>query len=104
MNTLKSKRANETRTAVINLSRRLDDDEQLSGTPTIVELSTSHLTISEEAINDDEITVDGFPVAEGKAVTFLVAGGQATKEYIVRATVETDAGQTVVGTTTFRVN
>ena len=104
MNTLKSKRANETRTAVINLSSRLDTDEELSGTPSIVELTTSDLTISSEAVTDDEILLDGFPVDKGKAVTFLVAGGVAAREYTVRATVETDGGQTLVTTITFRVN
>jgi hypothetical protein len=104
MNRFQSKRTDETRQAVIEFSSRLSSDELLLGTLTVSEVTSSDLTISDIHISSEDITYDYRAITSQRAVTFLVSGGVAGKEYTIRATVATDAGQTLVGTITFRVN
>lgn len=101
-----SKRAAETRTIAVNLGGRLVSDELLTGTPTVVEVGSSDLTISSPALT----VADGYFfnswLIESKAVTFSVAGGTAGQSYLIRVTVTTDsdAAQTLIEEITLKVN
>lgn len=101
-----SKKAAETRTIAVNLGGRLVSDELLTGTPTVVEVGSSDLTISSPALT----VADGYFfnswLIESKAVTFSVAGGTAGQSYLIRVSVTTDAdaAQTLIEEVTLRVN
>lgn len=101
-----SKRAAETRTIARSFADRLVHDELLTGTPTVVEVGSSDLTISSPALT----VADGYFfnawLIESKAVTFSVAGGTAGHSYLIRVSVATDsdAPQTLTEEITLRVN
>lgn len=88
------KTASETRNAGVSFANKLDSGELLSGTPTVVEVTTSALTLTNKAVNTSALTLDGQDVAIGEAVTFTVAGGSAGVRYHIRVNVDTDAGVT----------
>jgi hypothetical protein len=90
------KKSLATRIMAIDFSRELVGDELLSGEPTVSELYTSALTISGEALTDVESIVAGRMVAKEKAVVFSVGGGSVGQEYLIRITVSTTEGQTLV--------
>lgn len=90
-----SKWASETRRLAMSLEGELDDDELLSGTPTVT-ASPSGTTISGVAINDAQETIGPDTVAIGKAVVLLVAGGTAGTRYTLTLSCGTDLGQTVI--------
>jgi len=81
-------------------------DELLTGTPTVLEVGTSDLTISNVGITSDEWILDGFPVSKARAVEFTVAGGVAGTTYALRVTAGTDATgpQTLIRDLELRVN
>ena len=64
----------------------LSSSEALTGTPTVVELTTSHLTISSVAKNAAAVVISGSTVAANRAVMFLVAGMQVANTYRLRVT------------------
>lgn len=90
-----------TRHAAIDMRSMLDSGELLTGTPAIVEVTTSDLSITNKAVNTSEIQVNGKAVEIGGAVQFTVSGhvsdggedGEGT--YRIRVTVSTDASQTL---------
>lgn len=65
--------------------------ELLTGTPTVTEVTTSDLTIDNEAVNDAATTIDGRAVAIGQAVQFSVSGQVAGSRYRIRITATSDA-------------
>jgi hypothetical protein len=66
--------------------------ELLTGTPTITEVTTSDLTLSNKAVSTASLTILGETVAIGKAVQFKVSAGSGLLgQYTVRITVSTDA-------------
>lgn len=69
----------------------LDSGELLTGTPTVAEVTTTDLTLSNKAVNSTAVTILGTSVAVGKAVQFKMSGQSAGKTYRVRVTVSTDA-------------
>ena len=81
----------ETRNGKVSFVDLLDDGESLTGTPTVVEVTTSDLTISNAAVSAAALTINGESVATGKAVQFKVTGGTAGTTYLLRITVSTDA-------------
>ena len=72
----------------------LDDPEELSGTPTVVELDSSDLTITDVTRNVGELVILGETVAPNHAVTFKFSGMQAGKNYKLRITADTSYGRT----------
>lgn len=101
----RTKRPAEIRWAAVDFSDRLQADEQLSGTPTVIEVDSAALTISEVEINTTADIVVNMEASKAyHAVSFLVAGGTAGNEYKVRVTVDTDEGQTLIREISFRVN
>lgn len=87
-----------TRNARVSFKGQLDSGELLTGTPTIVEVGTSDLTITNKALNSGTIQVGSdASVLALQAVTYTMAGMLlATAEYQIKITVSTDAGQVLV--------
>lgn len=69
----------------------LDSGELLTGTPTIVEITTTDLTITNKAVSTTTLTIEGVAVLTGQAVQFLVAGMLAGVTYTIKITVSTDS-------------
>lgn len=101
-----NKRAAETRTFSHSLRHKMATDELLTGTPTVVEVGSSALTISSVGINEAERTISGFVALVSQAVEFTVAGGTAGTTYSLKITAVTDADaeQTLVELISLRVN
>ena len=64
---------NSIRQCHIDFTRELAPTELLTGTPTVVEVGTSQLAITDVSVSTVPETVDGETVAIGKAVTFTVS-------------------------------
>lgn len=77
--------------ASIDFQDYLDAGELLTGTPTVVEITTTDLTLANKTVNTSALIIDGRSVAVGKAVQFKVSGQVAGKTYTVQVTVSTDA-------------
>jgi hypothetical protein len=101
---IKSKRPGETRTVAVDMSHKLAVYELLTGTPTVVERTTSALTITGEGISDCAWIIGGYSVLAERAVVFTVAGGTAGNTYTLRITAVTNYGQTLIEDVSFRVN
>lgn len=69
----------------------LDDGELATGTPTIVEVTTSDLTIANKAVSSTALTILGESVAAGEAIQCKVSGGTANTSYTIRITFGTDS-------------
>lgn len=97
----------ETRTPAISFKDVLESGELLAGTPTIVEETTSDLTLANKRVNTAALTINGESVAIGQAVQFKI-NGQLTvnSPYTLKITVGTDASpaQTFVKKVRFRVS
>jgi hypothetical protein len=84
--------AGATRTVKVDCSLWLDGDALLTGTPSVDEVTTTALTISNKSINTSVVTINKQRVAIGKAVLFVVtmpANGAGTT-YRVRVTPTSD--------------
>ena len=75
----------------VNYTAWLDPGELLTGSPTVVELTPTGLTIDNKSVNAVEVNVLDEAVAIGKAVLFRVAGQVAGKVYTIRITVSTNS-------------
>ncbi|HEB79102.1 MAG TPA: hypothetical protein ENI79_01330 [Rhodospirillales bacterium] len=86
------------RNVAIDHQDALKKGELVILTPTITEVSTSDLTLSNKVVNTVAITIDNRSVAIGKAVQFKVSGGLAGIEYTINVNVDTDSSpaQTLV--------
>ena len=83
----------ETFCPAVSFAGYLDDGETLTGTPTVAEQSTTHLTISGQTVNVAAKTISGQSVAIGQAVLFTVSGQLAAgSPYTLKITVTTTAG------------
>lgn len=100
-----TKTASEARNVVVSFKGKLDAGELLTGTPTVEEVTTTDLTLTNKAVNTAELTILGTAVAIGEAVQFKVAGGTAGTEYTIRITSVTNAtaAQTLVENIKLRV-
>ena len=87
----------EHRISSIDFRGKLDSGEVLTGTPTVTEVTTTDLVISNPQVSTGILTINGVDVPIGEAIQFNVdyAGGTATKKYTVKIVCDTDAGQTV---------
>jgi len=84
--------AGATRNVAIDYTDKLDSGELLTGTPTIVEVTTSDLTLSNKVVSTGALTILGNTVATGAAVQFkVVATSGLLGCYRIRVTVATDA-------------
>lgn len=90
----------------VSFAGQLDSGEVLTGTPTITEVTSTDLTISNKAVNSAAITVNGTSVAIGGAVQCKVLGQLlATREYTLKIVAVTDStpAQTLNRYVKFRV-
>ncbi len=99
------KKVSEIRNVAISFIGRLDSGELLTGVPTIVEVTTSDLTLTNKTISTAKLTINGKSVAIGQAVQFKISGGLANIAYKIRITISTDAtpAQTLIITVRIRV-
>jgi len=81
-----SKKAGETRTIVVPFIDKLREGEVLTGTPTVTELVTAALTITDVVVTSQDVTIRGQVIDSGKAVQFSVSGGTARTDYTIRVT------------------
>lgn len=85
------KTASEVRNVAVSFVDELDSGELLTGTPTVAEVTTSDLSLTNKAVNTAALTISGKAVAIGQAVQFKVSGGTAGTTYTIKVTVSTDA-------------
>lgn len=85
--------AGSTRVVHVDCTRDLDTSVKLTGTPTIVEVTTTALTLGDKKVNTATYvdSIRGNTVAIGKALEFTVTGGVAGTSYTIRATCGTDS-------------
>ncbi len=88
---IQCKTANEVRLVAVSFQGKLDSGELLTGTPTIVEVTTSALTLANKAVSTAALTIDGVSNATGEAVQFSVSGGTAGTQYTINVQVGTDS-------------
>jgi len=93
------KTVSEIRNAGVSFALRLDPGELFTGTPTVAEVTTSDLTITNQGLNTAELTILGVTNAIGQVIVFTVAGGVAGQRYAILCNCDTDAGnaQTLFG-------
>lgn len=95
----------ETRTPGYSFAGKLDSGELLTGTPTVVEQTTSDLTITNKVVNTTALTLNNEEVAIGQAVQFKISGQLlANSPYVIKITCGTDAGNTLIGYMRFEVD
>ena len=88
---LPCKSVSENVNCAVSFVNLLDSGELLTGTPTIVEVTTSDLTLSNKVVNTAQLTINGETVAIGQAVQFHAQGGTAGTDYDIRITATTDS-------------
>ena len=82
----------ETVTVTVSYKGKLSTGELLTGTPTIVEETSTDLTITNKAVNTTAYTFkDGTVVAIGQGVQFSVSGFVAGEMYNIDTLCSTDA-------------
>jgi len=83
----------------------VDSGELLTGTPTILEVTTADLTISNKVVSTAILEIDGIDTPIGEAVQCSISGGVADTSYDVLITVSTDStpAQTLIGKFTLKV-
>jgi hypothetical protein len=86
-----TKGAGETRNIAVDFRGKLRGSEKLTGTPTIVEVTTSALTLTNKAVNTAAVTILGESVGIGLALQVRVSGGTAGAEYEIKFTCATDS-------------
>ncbi len=96
----------ETNNFAVSFFGVLDSGELLTGSPTVVEVTTTDLTIGNKAVNTAALTISERTVIVGNAVQFNVLGQlTGNSPYKLKITVTTDASpvQTKVKYVEFRV-
>lgn len=98
-NQVQCKTASEVRNVAVSFSGKLDSGELLTGTPTVVEVTTSALTLDNKVVSTAILTINSVSVPVGEAVQFRVSGGTAGATYQIRINCDTDASpaQTLYG-------
>ena len=91
----------ETLNVAVDMSGKLDGAEVMTGTPTITEVTTSNLTLSNKVVSTAELTINGATVAIGKALQFAVSAS-TTGDYTIDLQCGTDS--TPAQTLNARVN
>jgi hypothetical protein len=84
----------DTEKVSVNYTEHLDVGESLTGTPTVVEITTTDLTIGNKVVSSVTYVESGTgnTVAVGSAVQFTVSGGTAAHSpYTISVTVSTNA-------------
>lgn len=100
-----TKTASEVLNAAVSMSAKLADGEVLIGTPTVVEVGTSDLTLSSKVISTVAQDISGVNVPVGEAIQFSVSGGSVNTLYTINVSCQTTSNppQTIHGKVTFHV-
>ena len=100
-----TKTKSEVLNAAVSFSVKLADGEKLTGTPTVVEVTTSDLTLSSKVVSTSELDISGVPTPIGEAVQFSVSGGVVGQLYAINVSCATDSipPQTIHGKVTFNL-
>lgn len=75
----------------IDYTKYLDGDELIATVDTVVEVTTTDLTLSGKKVSTAALVILNRTVAIGKAAQFTVQGQQSGTTYRVRVTITTDA-------------
>jgi hypothetical protein len=79
----------------LDMTGYLNSGELITGTPTVTEVTTTDLTISNKAVNTAALTINHVEVAIGKAIQCTVVGQKAaTAEYCLLVGYTSDASPT----------
>ena len=88
----------ETNTHSVSFANILDDSELLTGTPDVVEVTTTDLTIvnftptaNKGTVSTAALTINNVSVPIGEAVQFKVTGQKDGTTYTIKITAGTDA-------------
>lgn len=84
-----TKLATEVRTWRHDFTPKLDPDELLTGTPAILEVTSSDLTLDNKTVSTEQLMILGNDVRIAKAVTFRVAGGSSNTDYTITVSIGT---------------
>jgi hypothetical protein len=84
-----TKSAGDTELVAVDFSEYLDTGETLTGTPTVVEVTTTALTLASKAVSSTSLVILGRTVTAAEAVQWLVSGGTAGTRYKMRVTCST---------------
>ena len=87
---IQCKTASEVRLVSVSFSGKLDENELLTGTPTVTD-ATGDLTLNNKAVNTAALKINRATVPVGEAVQFSVAGGTAGEQYIINILCSTDS-------------
>ena len=74
----------------IDIEGLLKGSELATGTPLVIEVNTSDLTITNKAVNTANQTVEGRTVLPGEGIDFTISGF-VSGEYRLKITITTDA-------------
>ena len=74
----------------------LDTGETLTGTPGVVEVGTTDLSLGGKTVSSTSLTILGETVAAAEAVQFTVSGQKAGTLYTISVTASTTASRTAV--------
>jgi len=88
---LSDKTVSEVANAAVSFGPKLRSGELLTGTPTVAEITTTGLTISNVAVSTAIEIINGVSTAVGEAVLFKVVGGSASTTHKIKITVTTDS-------------
>jgi len=94
--------ASEVRHVAVDFSGKLDTGETLTGTPAVVEVTTTALTITNKAVSTGVLSINSVSVPIGEAIQFTVDAA-TTGTYQIRITCGTSESQTVDGLITLSV-
>lgn len=99
------KTASEIRNIAVSFTGKLDSGEACTGTPTITEVTTSDLTISNKVVSTAILVINGVSTPIGEAVQCSVTGGTAGTTYEIQIAAGTDStpAQTMYGTIKLKV-
>lgn len=91
------------RNVAVSFAGLLDSGELLTGTPTITEVSTSDLTITNKVISTAILTINDISVPIAEAVQFSFSGQLVDVKYTIKISIGTDAtpAQTLIGQVRF---
>lgn len=70
----------ELRNVAVDFSGKLDTSELLTGTPTVLEVTSTDLVLTNKIVSTGALTINGVSVAAGLAVQFTVDPVGATKD------------------------
>lgn len=91
----------DTDVGAVDLQDYLDSGETFTGTPTIVEITTTDLTLSNKTVNSSPMVIAGRNVAAGQAIQYRVTGQLAGKTYKIQITGTTTASRVLTFYVTF---